>query len=384
MESRLASFLSGKMKKNIRYLFLVLIALNFLIQIIPNLKLFTAPYDSAYWENRYLESGWAKGWASSENIGDAELYAYAGWKAVTGSDPTLINPEQPPLGKYLIGLSIIVFRNPVVISIIYGLLLIFVTYLISKQLIKDDLLALIPAVLLSFDGLFKENLITSMFDLPFALFISLSFLFLFKAQENRKYIIALVVSLAAVSLTKMYLVGFALTGVIFLYLLGLFLLFKRKDVFWFIASFPLFVLIYLGVYLGYFLNNHNLFDFKYYHFWIRHFARVQVDNYPQFEILRILLLGKWKTWWGESGIINVPAWSIFWPMATIIATVTGVISIIKMNYRLVILPIWIFSLIGMYTYGVPYPRYILPILPALYIVLVFSGQKLLTIKYGKN
>jgi len=371
-------------RKLTTWLLLAIIFINVFATVYSNRILLVTKYDPQYWQSRYQESNWEKGWEGSSVMGDGELYAYAGWRQIQGDDPSKINTEMPPLGKYLIGLSILLFNNPYWVSLVMGLLLIIITYQISKLILKDCLWALIPPCLLSFDGLFKDNLLTTMLDLPFAVFISLSFYLLFKARKNNRYYPLLLLSLGVVSATKMYLVGFALTGVIFLFLLLLFLVFRYKDVFWFLLSTPMFILIYFGSYIVYFLNNHNLWDFKYLHFWVRHFARVQVDNYPQFEIIRILMLGQWKTWWGGSGVVNVESWNVLWPISTITSLITGIAAVFKKNLDLLILPLWIFSLIGMYTYGVPYPRYLLPVLPALYLSLVILVEKILNFRYVKK
>lgn len=368
------------MKKHISIFLVFLIILSFLSQIVVNKDKFLTRYDVDYWQARYEKSNWAKGWESKEPLGDAELYAYAGWRQVNGDDPTKINPETPPLGKYFIGLSILFFKNQNFSSLFFGGLLLWVTFLISRMVIQDKAWSLIPVLFLSADGLFRENLMTSMLDLPLAFFSALSFYFLMKAREKRKYYLLLMGALAATAATKTYLVGFGLVGIFFGYTIFLYLVYRYKDVMWYLLSLPVFVLVYLGIYLSYFINGHNLWDFKYYHFWVRYFARVQVTNYSRFEILRILFLGKWKTWWEGSGIINVSVWNPLWTIGSLVSPIMAVLDFKKKNLKVLILFLWIISYLAMYTYGVPYPRYLLPILPAVYIILVYSLNRLLNLK----
>lgn len=371
------------MRKTIPYLLMFLITVSFLMKVFEKKEIYLQPYDASYWQVRYEESGWAKGWEQVEPIGDAELYAYAGWRQIQGDDPTKINAEMPPLGKYFLGLSILLFKNQYFASLIFGVLFLLLTFFISQKMLLDLSWSLIPVFLLSLDGLFREDLATSMLDLPFAVFVTLSVYFLLKGRESPRWYPALAVSLAAVSATKMYLAGFALTGVITLYLIFLLIVFRYKDILWFLLSLSVFLIVYFGSYAVYFFNNHNLWDFKYLHFWVRHFARVQVTNYPPLEILRILYLGQWKTWWGGSGVVTVQSWNPLWTAGGILAPLAGIFGLLKNNLDLLVLSLWIMTFLGMYSFGIPYPRYLLPILPAIYILLVSTAKRLVELKVWK-
>ena len=105
-------------------------------------------------------------------MGDPELYAYAGWRQVQGDDPTVINPEMPPLGKYLLGFSILVFGNQKIQALFFGLGLLGMVFLLGKEVLKDKTWALVPVFFLVRDRIFLEDLIASMLDLPFALSLS--------------------------------------------------------------------------------------------------------------------------------------------------------------------------------------------------------------------
>src|SRR6185369_2316729 len=79
-----------------------------------------------YWQrfpelkHRYLDSQYANKhpiW-----IVDEVGFAYAGGALITGENPILVIPDAPPLGKYLIGLSAVIFNNEHVIVAIFGVL----------------------------------------------------------------------------------------------------------------------------------------------------------------------------------------------------------------------------------------------------------------------
>jgi hypothetical protein len=365
------------MKKYLFYLLLGLITAIFSGNVISHKDDYLRRYDPNYWQTRYENSNWAKGWEAGETMGDPELYAYAGWRQVQGDDPTKINAEMPPFGKYLIGFSILIFQNQNIPAIFFGVALLVVIFLISKEILKDKVWALVPVFFFSIEKLFLEDLATSMLDLPFTFFACLALLFLIKGRKNPRLYLGVTIALACVATTKMYLVGFALMALVAAYLLFLLIVFRNKDFFWFLLFSPLFLVLYCSTYLVYFIDGHNLIDFKELHFWIRHFARVQMPGYPQFEIWRILLLGQWHTWWGE-GIIHIKQWTPLWLISflSIFPTFWFIFKKgIKKNLSLLLLIAFPLSLLAMYSYGLPYPRYLMPVLPPLYILLCYNLRK---------
>lgn len=158
----------------------------FLFTILSNQSTFTKKYNPASSQKKYADSqwnqsqnvapdqvynDWAKqkgytGWThfvdeqkdkqdieklkktllkeiAQKGISDSELYSYVGYRYMQGENPSLLNPEHPPLGKYLIGISILLFNNENVILLIIGflcLILVFlITYLISHSLFSSSI-----------------------------------------------------------------------------------------------------------------------------------------------------------------------------------------------------------------------------------------------------
>jgi len=184
-------------------------------------------------------------------------------------------------------------------------------------------------------------------------------------------------SLAAVASTKIYLVGFALTVVITFFLFFLWVFAKKRSFFWFVSFLPLFFLFYLAAYSVYFLSGHSLLEFKELHFWTRHFARVSVAGYPKGEIFRLLLWGRWKTWWEGSGIVAVSAWRPWWLVGFLSFFPSIILGLKHKNLSLLVASLWPISLLSMFSFGVPYPRYLLPVLPPLFILLWYNLKLLL-------
>src|SRR3989344_7914894 len=52
-----------------------------------------------------------KGYEFFGNMSDEDLRAFAALEYISGKDPLLVNFEDPPLGKYLIGLSYLFIGN---------------------------------------------------------------------------------------------------------------------------------------------------------------------------------------------------------------------------------------------------------------------------------
>jgi len=176
VETRLrtiSSFLSFLCEKEVlpRLLLLGIIAL-FCLSIYPCLL---TGFDYPALERRY--ENWMKDPGNLEwFIGDNDIYTYAGWKYVHGASPDEINFEHPPLAKYLIGLSAVVFNNPNVIGAALGVFSLLILYELSKKILGRSLFALVPVFMLSLERLFISFSSTSMLDIYLVFFLLLSIL----------------------------------------------------------------------------------------------------------------------------------------------------------------------------------------------------------------
>mgnify|MGYP007042367236 CR=1 FL=1 len=163
--------LAGQKEVLSRFLLLGMVAL-FCLNIYPCLL---PRFDYPALEQRY--KNWMAGLGNTEwFIGDNDLYAYAGWRYVKGASPDEINFEHPPLAKYLIGLSCLVFSNSNVISAVLGVCSLLILYELCKKLLGDSLFALVPVYMLSLDRLFVGFSSTSMLDIYLVFFLLLSVL----------------------------------------------------------------------------------------------------------------------------------------------------------------------------------------------------------------
>jgi predicted membrane-bound dolichyl-phosphate-mannose-protein mannosyltransferase len=121
-------------------------------------------------------------------ISDATLYAYAGWRYMQGVSPDQILFEHPPLGKYLIGLSIAVFGNQNMLGFILGACTLILLYLTAAELGGRGVITLAP-VLLALDRLFITFSHISFLDIYMLFFLTLSTYLFTKALKQTKLLI---------------------------------------------------------------------------------------------------------------------------------------------------------------------------------------------------
>src|SRR5438552_1706497 len=109
------------MKNKIFLIIIILFVLHLLFRLFSYKDDYLTKYDANYWKERYLHSQWVVP-NSKESIGDDGLYAYAGWEYIHGRDPTTLNAEMPPFGKYVIGLCEVIFNNQNIFALLSGAL----------------------------------------------------------------------------------------------------------------------------------------------------------------------------------------------------------------------------------------------------------------------
>ena len=123
-------------------------------------------------EKKFNQSQWRNP-TSTTPIDDNTLYHYAAFYLIKGGNPFIVNPEVPPLGKYLYGASILIFKNPYVLSFLLYLSLLALVGLTTYELTRSVNLALLAALILSLVKLLNYQLTQTMLDLPLVTFLLL-------------------------------------------------------------------------------------------------------------------------------------------------------------------------------------------------------------------
>ncbi len=342
----------------------VVVATHLLRILWVNQDAFTKSYDIAYWKDRVEHSQWELP-ASKRIIGDDGLYSYVGYKIALGEDLTVLNPETGPVGKYLLGYSILFFHTPAVTSFMLGLGILGLFYFLSQFFLKDRFLSLLLTGILSFDPLFFSQFTGSWVDLP-QLFFLLLFLVLFLYGSLHKKQI-LYMFLTGISLGIFSDVKFPiLTPILFLFVcISLSLSKKWQSLLSFIFGCSL---GFLFPYMAY-LSHHSLKEFislqKYIiafymksHLPVHHFAIWQTLILGKFPDIVSGRLSKYQEWW------------IVLPIITLLGLGGSIWTICKKNISFsegflvayVIFTSIIFSFIPFY------PRYVLLLFPILLLI----------------
>lgn len=334
---------------------------------------FTTPYNHQVMGEIYSNSQYIKGSETKGGIGDDGLYAVAGYYLFfDNGDPTQVNFENPPLGQYLIGLSIYIFKNERAINLIYALFYIVLIYLLGKELFSRNI-ALFAILVLSLDPLFHEHLIASLLDLPQSLFILGAFYFFLKALKNPSYFWVSSFFWGCAFSTKFF------PGIIFL--LGICAIWcyhmQKKYIIHFLISLCLIPAVYLASYTVYF-TNHTFMDFINFHKWM---IVWRAGNPRVFgNIIVNLLTGYYRNWWEPVAWLKTQTWTIFRPILTIgsVASILFLKGIHKERRMHVIYFYWSIIIFLLYisigTTGVD--KYIFPIYP---FILLFGSYSLVVL-----
>ena len=118
---------------SIFWLFVLIFSTTILATLIHRAEIFI-PTNRKAISLAYSQSQYVLGDEALQKIDDNTLYQYAAEAYLRGEDPTTINFEHPPLGKYLFGLSLQLFNQVLVINILLFAICLSLFALLLKQL----------------------------------------------------------------------------------------------------------------------------------------------------------------------------------------------------------------------------------------------------------
>jgi len=289
---------------------------------------------------------------------------------LTGVNPILIVTDHPPLGRYIIALSILLFDNEVTIPAILNIVSLIALLLVSRLVIKNKYLAVIPVAIFASQQLFITKLYTLPLGEPIQLpFILLSLYFFMKSIQSKKYIFWYILTslfIGAVISIRFFVLGAALAGALILYLL-LKKQIKRAAIL--IATFPLSLGVLLASYFETFLAGYSLKKVLGIQKYILVYHKSAFTN--PLSYWDLLLFNKWHTWWGNYAISSDPQWSILWPVS--IFMVLGYFALViwkklKISEYELVLLLWLGCYSLVLSVGYTSTRYFLPIVSLLYIL----------------
>ncbi len=355
------------MKKVLSFLLILASLIYLFITVISNNNIYLTKFDAAKYEKKYYQSQWSIP-NSKTPISDEELYSYAGYRYINGLNPILLNPEAPPLGKYLIGLSIILFKNQNIIPLIVNLaslLIIFLIVLIATSSTFSGSLAVFLTVI---NTLFIDQLIHPSQLEGFQLFFLLLFLlFFWLHQQKRKYLFLIMssITLGCFITTKAFVLHFLLINLMLLFF------YWQKKASLITKSIELFVTnlvalaTFILIYIQYFINSGTFRGFLGTQKWIFMFYRQSGIQTTKIlgSYLSLTFLNQWRFWSEGYPFIKYESWSILWPIIFIL----GIYSLIKLikikDNKLTNLKLILGSFVlsyNLFLFSIPiFPRYLL-------------------------
>ena len=152
------------------WFFLPLLVFYLGLNFYQHRAIFNQPFDQVYWQERFDTSQWRLP-LSKRIIGDDGLYLHVGNQLIKGADPTLLNPEHPPLAKYLIGFSILLFNNGHPYGAITYVLILLAFFFLAKEVFNNKIAALAATTILAFDPLLTSQFSRTMLDNTQLLFL---------------------------------------------------------------------------------------------------------------------------------------------------------------------------------------------------------------------
>jgi 4-amino-4-deoxy-L-arabinose transferase-like glycosyltransferase len=331
---------------------------------------YVLPPDWPHLQDRFNHSQWMVSY-SSRIISDNELYQVAAKALTQGADPFSINPEVPPLAKYLYGLSVILTGNPHWASLAYYGLTLATFYLLVKHVTQKTTSAQLATLALAMTPLFFYQLTQTMLDLPQTFFMLLHLLSCLKfldslpqkskpfRQQSWWWLGLAGLSLGAGAAVKFPLIIPLLIGA------EGWLFWRQRRLKWLVPVLALAFATYVLTYARYFALGHTPLEWLKAQKWMLNFYLIsETTSYPP-AFWSASLVGWHQGWWKEMGN-RIGEWSLIWPLVTVVPLFQLLQDRNKIRHYsqpvVYILLIFLGSLV-MFTLIPFWPRYFLTVLP---------------------
>jgi hypothetical protein len=382
-----------KHQKQLQIFNQVKIALLGMVILIRLIILFSSNIDKfllTYWDKF---SGLEKVYLNSQYISttpiyiipDETAYSYVSGAYLKGASPIMIQPDVPPLGKYLIGLSIALFNNQnIVIGLTY---LIFIAgcYTLAKLIGMSIFQSALVTLCISFEPLISDQI--KYMPLMDIIMINLhiwAIIFCGAGIQKQK---------AKMFLFGIIFIGMAMMVKIFTISLPLYVI---VNIFW-IIKFPkqikipiigvlLTLIIFCLTYGRIYWDGKTPIDVFRIQKWILWYHRSKINHL--FTVWPLIFLNRWYVWWGDQTVITDKSWSLTWPFvfggAIIYFFKNGINKILKFEATLQIIIVWVLGYSIMMSFGQATARYLLPILPYVYFLTILVLHSIYISIVGKS
>ncbi|OGJ22492.1 MAG: hypothetical protein A2804_02970 [Candidatus Pacebacteria bacterium RIFCSPHIGHO2_01_FULL_46_10] len=300
-----------------KYLGLFLAAFITGYHVFSQWQVFSSPTDMQAFSKAYANSQYVKGEAASQKVDDAAVYTYAASAYMRGEDPTTINFEHPPLGKYLFGVSYFLTGN---ILWANAAVLFFTLFLLDVLMRRIGLIPLLRAIVLLLFGLqemIHVHMRLGLMDLMVLCASVIFFVALFSQspKQNPKWKkwhgVGVGLVLGALASLKYPVPSIGMYGAMMVWWYV-----RQKAYRQIVVASITAVTVYLLTYGVYFLHGHSLIDFMKFE-WYRFRWWTGDRSMPKFLILQTLFMGGFPAWWDKGVRYVETEWSALWPVACI-------------------------------------------------------------------
>lgn len=346
---------------------LVFSSIWFIAVIYQHRNLYLQKYNPGAAKRAYEASQWMVP-NSKHPISDEMFYTYAAYRYMHGTSPILINPETPPFGKYMIGLSLLFFSNERIISVLSGVVVLMLVYAVTRHF-SSALAASIAVALTTTNTLFADQLIHApQLDIQQAWWLLAFILAFLKWEQTRKWWF---MALAGICLGLFISIKVAAYNFVFMMgILGIYFMLNWKKFRVNLVPFAVMVaatgLTFVATYIPYFSHGGTLRGFAGTQKWIFLFYRNStIDMTRTFgSYLSLIFINRWRFWSSGYPFLPYESWSVQWP-ALFILSLIACLRLIRHKKPLII--ILTFIAYNLFLLVTPiFPRY-------LFILFVFGS-----------
>ncbi len=321
--------------------------------------------ESSYYSSQYVKK------INPGIMPDQTLESFAGGAFLKGMNPILIIHDQPPLGRYILSLSILLFDNPNTVMVLLFFLTGLGVFLIARIILKSMLISLIPFAVFINEPLFLSKLyytpLLEPIQLPFIIFALYFFIQGIVKKSYVKWFILTSLMLGFVISIRFFILGAILLFAMVLY----FLITKQlnKKFILFLLTLPIAIFVLLASYTRTIQLGSSILHIFGIQKYIYYYHNTQLSL--PFSFWDLLLFNKWHTWWGTRAITTDSQWIIIWPISmifTLTYCLTGIFKKISISEPEKIIIIWVVAYSLFLSAGETSTRYFPPLMPFIYII----------------
>jgi hypothetical protein len=300
------------------------------------------------------------------------LYKFVGFRLAEGENPFNINFEIPPLGKWLYGLSEKYLGNPYWVSSLMYLTSAWLVYQLARKVIKEKWVAL-PTTLLYVSTPFVASQIKeTMLDLPLMFFYLWHMWWFWLFLEKRKWrhliLAGVFLGLATGVKPAVYTPLIGLIGLVTVLLSSK----KLMNGVWYTGSV---IVGYLGAWFCYFIRHPNPIPWLRLHEKSITFYLGQGSDVDYLNQWRTIFMNSYRGWWMSGSGTRLDDWSIILPLGILVLLTVVIKALKNKDWRFVYLGAVVMAFLGINTIIPFWPRYLMPAIPLLVVILGYSFQK---------